>query len=330
MEKVSVIIPIFNAENILSKCLTSLVHQTYKNIEFICVNDASKDQSIEIIKQYAAKDNRFIIIDKIVNEGVSSARNCGIKISSGKYIMFVDSDDYLEKTYIENMVEEMEEKNSDIVVSGYQRIQKNASSFIKLNNSNYKSLAEAVLYLMRSNVFGYTWNKIIKRKVLIDNEIFFDESTSLFEDQLFYMEYIKNIKRINTSAAIGYNYVINDNSLSNSYRTSRLTLMNQMMTSLERFMEKINMDEKSKNEILYDYSYKSLHECIRQLALNKNATEMKKEIKKWKEKYIINYFINNYKKMGRERKSQILYFLLKSRNEWLLVLFYKTFVFIRR
>ena len=99
-DKVSIIVPVYNAEKYLIRCVDSIINQTYKNLEIILINDGSIDNSLEIMKKYKVIDNRIIIIDK-KNEGVSIARNVGIKSSSGKYICFVDSDDYIENNMIQ-------------------------------------------------------------------------------------------------------------------------------------------------------------------------------------------------------------------------------------
>ena len=106
MEKVSVIIPIYNAEKFLSLCLESIINQTYKNLEIVLVNDGSLDNSIEICRQYAERDNRIKIIDD-KNRGVSYARNKGIEKATGQYILFIDSDDIVKKNYIDILVKKI-------------------------------------------------------------------------------------------------------------------------------------------------------------------------------------------------------------------------------
>ena len=118
MAKVSIIIPVYNAEKFLKKCLDSIVNQTFKDIEIICVNDGSKDNSLSILKEYQSKDSRIVIIDK-ENAGVSAARNDGIRKSTGEYITFVDSDDWLELNGIESIYKIITEKNVDVVNYNY-------------------------------------------------------------------------------------------------------------------------------------------------------------------------------------------------------------------
>lgn len=109
MEKVSVIIPIYNAEKRIEKCLDSILNQKYDNIEIICVNDGSTDDTTRILEVYSNNDSRIIVINK-ENEGVSKARNTGIENATGKYIVFIDADDTIEADMIKRLVEEITEK----------------------------------------------------------------------------------------------------------------------------------------------------------------------------------------------------------------------------
>ena len=114
---VSIIVPVYNVEKYLRKCLDSIVNQTYKNIEVICVDDGSPDNSIDILREYRAKDDRVTIIRQ-KNKGLSGARNTGIKNATGKYIMFIDSDDWVELNMVELMTKKMDNKNLELAVCG--------------------------------------------------------------------------------------------------------------------------------------------------------------------------------------------------------------------
>ena len=116
--KVSVIIPIFNVERYLSQCLDSVVNQTLKEIEIICVNDGSTDKSLDIIKEYASKDSRIVIIDK-KNSGYGHSMNCGMDIAKGEYIGIIESDDYAELQMFEKLYNLANKKNLDVVKSGF-------------------------------------------------------------------------------------------------------------------------------------------------------------------------------------------------------------------
>lgn len=138
MEKVSIIVPIYNAEKWLKRCIDSLVNQTYKNLEIILINDGSKDKSKEIIKSY--NDSRIIFIDK-ENSGVGSTRNLGIDKSSGDYLMFVDSDDYIEPNCVKKLVNKAVKDKCDLVICNYY-LETSKTIEIKFNSFKDGSLKE--------------------------------------------------------------------------------------------------------------------------------------------------------------------------------------------
>ena len=117
MVKVSIIVPVYNVEKYISRCLNSLINQTLDDIEIICVNDCSTDNSFETVKEYAVKDSRFVLIEHEINQGLGSARNSGIGIASGKYIIFIDSDDYIDTDYCEKLYNTAKKYDADIVVT---------------------------------------------------------------------------------------------------------------------------------------------------------------------------------------------------------------------
>ena len=144
-DKVSIIIPVYNGEKHLVECLNTIQNQTYSNLEIICINDGSKDNSLSILKEYQNKDNRFIIIDQ-KNSGQSKARNEGICRASGKYISFVDCDDFIELNMIEKMVLKAESTNADIVITNF--------SLYFEDTGQYESYRDEVLYYtLRDKVF---------------------------------------------------------------------------------------------------------------------------------------------------------------------------------
>ena len=115
MPKYSIVIPVYNVEKYLHQCLNSVINQTYKNLEIICINDGSKDNSLIILNEYLQKDNRIVIVNQ-KNSGVSSARNKGIRLSTGDFISFIDSDDYLDLNVYEKCVQRIISDNSDIII----------------------------------------------------------------------------------------------------------------------------------------------------------------------------------------------------------------------
>ena len=115
MTKISVIVPVYNTEKYISQCLESLINKTLKDIEIICVNDASKDSSLDVIKEYSKKDSRIKFINFENNKGVSAARNAGLDIATGEFVFFIDSDDWISENYLEDIRNVMDEADSDLV-----------------------------------------------------------------------------------------------------------------------------------------------------------------------------------------------------------------------
>lgn len=204
MEKVSVIIPVYNAENDIRACIDSVLRQTYKNFEIIAVNDGSTDGSLEILLDLESKDPRIRIISK-KNEGVSKARNCGIDAARGQYIVFLDSDDSYKNTYLERMVRRMEADTTDLVICGYTIKQKSEDVFEQTQRGIEISRLEDKYITIRENgLLNAPWNKLFKRS-LIDTKRFPNE-ISLGEDLLFVYSYLSVCKKITILSDCLYEY----------------------------------------------------------------------------------------------------------------------------
>jgi len=202
MNKVSVIMPVYNSEKYLNECIDSVLNQDYQDIEIIIVNDGSTDSSDDIIKAYLNKDNRIVYVEQ-VNSGVSTARNKALEKVSGSYIMFLDSDDTYEKNMISTMVRSL--KNNDIVVCGYNENYTNKCVKKKLNsiNINTEMMTQEIL---SGNACGYLWNKIFRTDIVKKNKINFDVNIHMCEDMLFVFEYLKHCKKIKLLSDCLYNY----------------------------------------------------------------------------------------------------------------------------
>ena len=171
--KVSVIVPIYSNEKYLKECLESITNQTLKDIEIICINDGSTDSSLEILEKCAVNDDRIKIINQ-KTQGVSIARNNGMKIATGEYIGFVDSDDWIDLNFYETLYYEAKSKNADLARTGYKYELKNASKNDILNN--LLSKREINNELLRVNDHSVViWNAIYRRTYLQDNNIYFDD-----------------------------------------------------------------------------------------------------------------------------------------------------------
>lgn len=211
MIKVSVIIPVYNVEDKIERCIKSLLQQSFKEFEMIFIDDGSTDKSGEICEAYAKCDDRITVIHK-VNEGVSIARNIGIQRAVGSYLTFVDSDDYVEKDYLKVLYEAMLE-NLELSICGvyfcrencYEKTQqKNIENYcLELNKQNEKKIAE----MIQDRRFNYVYGKMYSKAIIDQNRIRFDKKITLGEDTIFVMNYLKYIKKCEVIGAAYYNYI---------------------------------------------------------------------------------------------------------------------------
>lgn len=209
MEKISIIVPVYNTEKYLKNCLNSLINQTYKNLEIICVNDDSEDNSLKILEEYSKKDERIKVINQ-EKKGVSAARNAGIDISGGDYIMFVDSDDSLELNSCEVLTETFKKnKQADIILFQYNEI-KNNKKTKKKYFVPFKDISE-----ITANPF-FVFN-IIKTDFIKKNKIYFPINIDKAEDDIFFIRMLNCSPDIFILDEYLYNYnKMRENSLSHS------------------------------------------------------------------------------------------------------------------
>ncbi len=226
MLMVSVIIPIYNSEKKLCRCVDSVLSQTYTDFELILVDDGSTDSTPQICDDYALKDKRIKVIHKS-NEGVSAARNDGIKIAKGNYITFVDSDDYIDPIFLERALDFVEKYSADVYICGIlfekwlnnQIISKRKYGNAQIKKYSAKTLLEAneTDYPL-INISGPCC-KLFPRKKLINNNIFFNEEMSRGEDSDFNLQVINSMDSFVFDSETFYHYTFNEGeTLFNSYR----------------------------------------------------------------------------------------------------------------
>lgn len=209
--KVSVIIPVYNAENFLGECIESLLAQTLKECEFIFVNDGSKDRSEQIIHQYKEKDKRIILINQ-ENQGVSCARNKGLETAVGEYIGFVDADDFVKAGMFEMLYNIAKQGDLDTVVSDFEsevgnKYSRHSYSFPKNTKLNKDYINEVILpYLLEEEDLNTACNKLYKRKILLDETIRFPENMAIGEDGLFNLKFFNKANTLIYADYSGYFY----------------------------------------------------------------------------------------------------------------------------
>lgn len=209
--KVSVIIPVYNAERYLIPCLDSLISQTLEACEFIFVNDGSKDQSGQIIENYSKFDPRIKVIHQ-ENKGVSMARNAGLQAAVGEFIGFVDADDYIETDMYGTLYNVAVESNCDVVISNFESEIEGHKVITRYSFPLHTILAreyierEILTYFLKSDHLNTACNKLYKRKVIHDNDLRFPEKVALGEDGLFNIQFFRHALSAIYIDYTGYHY----------------------------------------------------------------------------------------------------------------------------
>ena len=221
---ISIIIPVYNVEQYLNRCIDSLIAQTYHNIEIILVDDGSTDSSSKIVDEYLSKDNRIRVIHK-KNGGLSDARNKGIEISKGKYLTFVDSDDYVTKTYVETLYSTIIEYSADISICSYQVKYETGQTLKKgKNKKGVYTTEEALKRMLYHKDFDVSaWAKLYRKELF--NGIFFPKGR-LFEDAATTYKLIMKSKKISFNLKEEYYYIIRDKSITtNGFSLKKMDLI---------------------------------------------------------------------------------------------------------
>lgn len=254
MSKVSIIIPVFNSEKHLDKCIESVINQTIVDWELILIDDGSTDKSEEIMKKHAEKDRRIHYYWK-ENGGVSSARNMGLDLAKGEFILFVDSDDWLNECYIESFLSRFEEKNS-FIIQGYIEVRPTGFDEIRYKERIVPKdrVRNEFDFLVKENIIYSVWGKLYIRK-LIDN-IRFNTEFALGEDFLFNLSYLEVCDTIHIIPEANYYY----NLMNESAATKRLRMTD--------FSQVIFLNEKAKKFKNLPAEFNHYDEIDRRLCVN--------------------------------------------------------------
>ena len=268
---ISVIVPVYKVEQYLDKCVDSIVNQTYKNLEIILVDDGSPDHCPKMCDEWAKKDKRIKVIHK-ENGGVSSARNVGIDVSKGEYISFVDSDDWIDNTFFEELLNICLKYNSKYITCGYKRVYDNRIEYI--NNSNSIIKVDSSEYLVKllnvQNGYGFVHMKLIKKNAI--NDLRFNENLKVGEDALFNVMLCENIDSAIIYNKPLYNYYFNDNSVVRKYDKDYVNKYLESMKEMNSYLSngKNSVDVNLYNYIVYHVLLIAVNYCYHPLnSLNK-------------------------------------------------------------
>lgn len=257
--KISIIIPIYNAENYLSQCLSSVCEQTYKNLEIICINGNSTDKSGEILQKYQRKDARIHIIEKI-NEGVSLSRNVGLQKATGEYVMFVDADDWIEKKTCNLAMDEAVKHNADVVMWSYMREFGDNSLPKKILEQNYYVydtekikkelhrryiglLGKELAHVETADSLCPVWGKLYRRDIIEKNDIQFIDIRKIgtYEDGLFNLFFMQYAKKAIYVQQYWYHYrKDNQTSITAKYKPDLYEQWQYLFSYMENYIKQNN------------------------------------------------------------------------------------------
>ena len=256
---IDIIIPVYNTPlKDLERCLNSVVNQTFKNYNVYIIDDGSTTITKEYLNQYI-KDKSNFIVKNIENNGVSNARNVGINLSSSKYIAFVDSDDTLEKTFLEEAIYLAETNNLDVIIGGYNEIKNNNIIRVRLSmpglhiyegktiNNFFEKLLTSKTNETNKEISdcptGRIYTRLFKRDSI--GNLRFNNNIHMSEDTLFMIDYTYKAKKIGVVDRVWYNYFVNDYSISNASKKEK------MINNINGFIKEIELRKNNEdNEIL--------------------------------------------------------------------------------
>lgn len=290
--KVSVLIPVFNTEKYLRRCLDSVINQTLKDIEIIIINDGSTDSSEEIIREYINRDSR-IIYSKQKNSGLGATRNNGLKLAKGEYIAFLDSDDWVELNCYEIMYSTAQKDNSDLVVSDYYIDSLNSSN---IYTHNFKDKNDYLRKVIRREIAGFSWNKLYKRMMILENNLRFPERGELenVEDQFFSIRCAFFSNRIIQTKKPLVHYIIREGSIVNIYQKDLIK------DGIELYINNIKIFNKN-NDYIYDSKINMIYHICQSVSneckKNKNLSLSNRvyNIKKIAQQETVREIIDEYK-----------------------------------
>lgn len=297
-ELISIIVPCYNSAKYLPKCLDSLINQTYKNIEIICVNDGSKDNTLDILNEYRLNDDRIIVVDEI-NSGVSVARNNAFSYVTGDYIMFVDSDDWIDEHTCEIIIEKVCSDDYDMVIWNYVREFSNNSLPKKILGPNeiVFSIYDIKHKLQRRTIGLYReelsrpenadsivtiWGKLYRTSIILDNKLKFNDLKNIgtSEDALFNLEVYKYISSAIYIPDCLYHYRKNNgNSVTSVYKTMLFSQWNNLFSIIETYILSNNLDNEYMEALNNRISVSIIGLGLNIVAADKNVKKVK-EIKK--------------------------------------------------
>ena len=294
---ISIIMSVYNVEKYLDECLKSIFNQTYKNFELIIVNDGSTDNSKLIIDKYRNENSNIIYIEQ-ENKGISEARNLALSISKGEYILYIDSDDYIDKDMLKLMIEKIELDKSDMVIIGHEEFydefkNKNINISLNVDENKIYSGTDVANMMLDLKIMGVLWNKLYKRSQL-EKEKFYFEPGRYTQDWYPVFKHVFNLDKISFVNKPLYKYRIRNSSITGKKTKKRLDDYIYAVESIINYAEN-NKENLNKNNL--EFFKLATFENI--ISINNSInTANNKEIKEYKSNNNISiknsFKINNF------------------------------------
>ena len=278
---VSVIVPIYNSEKTLIRCVNSIQRQTWRNLEIFLINDGSSDRSAEICRELAQSDKRIIFINQ-KNSGVSATRNVGLDKMSGKYCCFLDADDWIDADHITALVEAI--CDTECVVEGYikESEQNKIPCMLKRGRYNLRNLENTGISDLFVNGYIHPcWNKLFIVDLIRQNNIRFDTKIHISEDSIFCMNYLIHCNDLRVLDKTSYHYCFIDEkeSLSKKLYPESLDIYEEVFSMLDKLFERGNMTSELKKRILVQTIFPQLYSVIiKAVCSEKLAEEQRKNM----------------------------------------------------
>ena len=254
-EKVSIIVAAYNVDRYIRQCIKSLLNQTYQNIEIICIDDCSMDNTKDELYDIQKSTNNILVYSNDHNEGVSEVRNKGIDLASGKWICFVDGDDYAAPTMIEELVEKANKEKSEVVIGNYYSVGRKGIKHESFYNGCCSVLKEqlqkdAILGIRGlSTSVGVPWGKLYSRNMIIKNNIKFVTGLKRMQDMIFNLYIFQIANRISILEDPVYYYRLHNESSVNSYDGTFIDTAEKIMVEIESFTEMYSKEWREVNAL---------------------------------------------------------------------------------
>lgn len=325
---ISIIMPIYNCEKYLMDSISSVLEQSYRNIELLLIDNGSTDKSKEIISKIC--DERIKVLElNIAN--VSRARNVGIENANGEYILFVDADDSLELDAIEILVDAADKMRCDTIIFDYNKCKGKKKELQQLPYSNKifdkKFIKDVIIAdLISTKVWGSVWRLFVKRTIILEKNIKFKENIKIAEDLLFNIELFNKLDKVYVLNRALYNYNVNVNSSLNRYKKDNFYINSNFHNELKSLL----MKEKIYNKYLDDYKKNRIvmyTSSISNAVRNKNIKDVYLEVRSISKQFREDEL--NYKDISKKFSINFTLFLLQYKLYILLILLYKVKEMIR-